>query len=116
MTISEALRIVQSLADGQCPVSGKTFSPDSPYQQADVVRALIIAARALEREENRERRNRALPEQAGKPWGEEEDRLVCEEYDAGRSIADLARIHQRTRGAIQSRLEKLGKIVPELRG
>jgi len=51
-----------------------------------------------------------LPEHAGNPWrGEEEARLVSE-FDSGLSIAEIAENHKRTKGAIRSRLKKLGKI------
>jgi hypothetical protein len=39
MEPDRAIEIVQSLADGVDPYSGKRFASDSPYQQADTVRA-----------------------------------------------------------------------------
>ena len=45
MTASEALRIVQALVDGRCPFTDQRLPSDSPYQHADVVRALFIAVR-----------------------------------------------------------------------
>ncbi|MBM4274099.1 MAG: hypothetical protein FJ134_06525 [Deltaproteobacteria bacterium] len=115
MTTSEALKIVQSLAEGQCPFTGQTFPPGSPFQHVDVVRALFIAINALQRLKEREKRNNNLPDRAGKPWNEAEDQELCKEYDSGKSIVALANSHKRTRGAIESRLEKLGKIPPKSR-
>ncbi len=58
----------------------------------------------------REKRRGYLPEHAGNPWrGEEEVRLLSE-FDSGLSIAEIAKNHKRTKGAIRSRLKKLGKI------
>lgn len=109
MTTGEASKIVQTLADGRCPITGRILSTESPYQQADVVRALHIAVRALEHLDQREKRDRSLPEHAGRAWEAAEDQQLCEEFAAGRSVTELAQLHKRTAGAIQSRLEKLGK-------
>ena len=43
-----ALNIIQQLANGIDPHTGEVFRADSPYQHPDTVRALFIAARALE--------------------------------------------------------------------
>ncbi len=115
MTTSEALQFVQALADGRCPVTGRTLPAENPYQQADVVRALHIAVRALEHLERREKRDRSLPEHAGWTWETAEDQQLCEEFAGGRSVSELAQLHKRTSGAIQSRLEKLGKLPPRPR-
>ena len=112
MQTSEALKILQALSDGADPDTGEAFPADSPYQRPQVVRALMAAIRALERQQERERRNRSLPENAGKSWDEEEERSLCQGFDAGISIKELAARHKRTYGSIQSRLEKLGKIQP----
>lgn len=44
------------------------------------------------------------------PWEEEADKLLCRMFDEGNSIALLAEIFERSKGAIKSRLKKLGKI------
>ena len=41
---------------------------------------------------------------------EEADQLLCRLYDEGNSISVLAEMFERTKGAIRSRLKKLGKI------
>ena len=114
MEPSEALRIIQSLVDGVNPCTGEMFPDDSPYQQPSILRALFIAVRALERLEERQKREQRLPENAGKSWDESEDRMLCIEFESGLTIMQLAKKHRRTSGAIQSRLEKLGKIAPRI--
>ena len=111
----EALRIIRSLADGIDPHSGKVFSDDSPYQHPQVLCALFLALRALERFEDRQRRERLLPVNAGKPWSDSEEKLLCEGFDGGLAVSELALKHQRTKGAIQSRLEKLSKVSSRFR-
>ncbi len=50
------------------------------------------------------------PRNAGKPWTAIEDRKLEDEFDAKMPIATIAQEHGRTRGAIESRLVRLGKI------
>jgi hypothetical protein len=112
MQTSEALSIIQALADGADPNTGEVFPDSSPYQHPQIVRALLTAARALERQERAERQKRRLPERAGKPWDDAEDERLAQGFDAGIAVGKLARQHERTEGAIRARLEKLGKIPP----
>ena len=99
----EALRIIQSLLDGVNPCTGEMFPDGSPYQQPTILRALFIAVRALDRLEERQKREQRLPENAGKSWDEAEDRMLCIEFKSGLTIMQLAQKHRRTSGAIQSR-------------
>jgi len=112
METRDALLVIQSLADGVNPHTGELFSEDSPYQHPQVVRALFIAVGALQRFEDRQRREQHLPEHAGKPWDDAEDKQLSGSFDAGVTVTQLAQQHKRTEGAIQLRLEKLGKVPP----
>ena len=47
----------------------------------------------------------------GTAWSEEEDERLSEEYLSGMKIAEIAREHGRTSGAIRARLKKNGLIV-----
>ncbi len=49
MNPSEAVSIVRSHANGVDPAPGEGFPGESPYQRAEIVRALFAAAEALER-------------------------------------------------------------------
>lgn len=114
MDEAKALTIVAALANGVNPLSGEVFATDSPYQSADVVRALYCAMRSLEA--GARRRDRAAlqaPSNAGKPWNEEEDARLLSEFDRGRSLAELAQQHARTQAGIQARLEKHGRLPPQ---
>ena len=112
MTHTDAVNIVQSLAHGVDPESGEVYPQGSPYQRAEVVRALFIALQALERSSDAEKRKQRLPENTGKPWPEEEDVLLASGFDQGKSEIELARTHQRTQAGVHARLVKLGKIAP----
>lgn len=113
MDISDALQIVRFLADGVDPITGEVFPDGSPYQHHRVIRSLSVAVTPLERAAERKERESRLPEKAGKPWDDAEDKLLIERFDAAMSPMDIARQHNRTEGAIQSRLVKLGKIPPQ---
>lgn len=115
MDENRALAIVSALANGVNPLTGEIFPADSPYQTADVVRALFHASRALEtRARPRSRLN--APPNAGKPWTEEEDRNLLKEFDSGCRMPDLAQALGRTTAGIQARLEKYGRVQAQADG
>ena len=126
MEKADALKILQQLADGTDPHTGKTFGADSPYQHPDTVRALFVALRALDAPPAQApaAKPRAAapaenaPSNSGKPWSDDEDKALAAAFDAGKKILELATAHRRSRFAIEARLAKMGKIEPpaNLRG
>jgi hypothetical protein len=122
MDTPEAIRILKQLADGRDPATGDSLSDASVYHQPDVIRALFHAVEALdttkrsrprrERRVRRQPREVGLPANAGSPWTPEEDSQLTAEYTQGTPIHQMAHTHQRTAGAIASRLERLGHIDP----
>lgn len=61
---------------------------------------------------NRIRYNRSMnrPDGAGASWTEKEDKQLDVEYHSGKKISEIAKIHDRTNGAIHARLKKHGLI------
>ncbi|MFD1954825.1 hypothetical protein ACFSL6_11785 [Paenibacillus thailandensis] len=110
MDVGRAKTIIACLSDGIDPFTGELFDTDSPYQNPDVVRALYIALKGIERLEQQEKRQKDLPVNNGRPWEHEEETRLIEAFDQGITIKDLSTIHARTEGAIRSRLIKLGKL------
>ena len=110
MNQSEALQVVRTLANGVDPQSGEVFAPESPYQRADTVRALFLAAQALETAERFERRKAQLPPKTGQPWSEDEDRKLLAGFDSGRGLVELAAAHERTQTGVRARLVKYGRL------
>lgn len=53
---------------------------------------------------------RVPPANAGKAWTPEEDQLLCNEFDSGIAVKELAVKHSRSAAALNARLFKLGKI------
>lgn len=67
MEVSNAIQIVQALADGVDPHTGEAFPDNSPYQHPQTVRALFTAVKALEfyRDAQVRRRRSGPPEPSG---------------------------------------------------
>lgn len=105
MENAEALRIVEAFANGVDPETGLTITLPKNYQEA-----FILAAQALQRVQRSDERRQTLPGNTGQPWRADEEACLVASFDTGSDIAQLARLHKRTEGAIRSRLFKLGKI------
>ena len=128
--IHEATEILKELANRIDPYTGKIYPANSPYESTQLASALYIVlefvgeylpktARSKRRRQERLRRAKRLrrlkverptPEMAGKAWGEEESKLLIERFDAGMPIAEIAKLHQRTQTAIESRLLRLNRV------
>ena len=50
------------------------------------------------------------PNGAGASWSEEEDAQLDEEFKSGMEVSEIAKVHDRTVGAIRSRLKRHGEI------
>ena len=117
MEREHTLRILNALAGGVHPGTGEKFSADSPYQHPDTVRALFDAVRAIEGSRapapEGERKPPAPPQSgAGSRWTAEEEQRLAAAFDSGKTVGELARLHNRTPAGIEARLLKLGKIEP----
>jgi hypothetical protein len=110
MELKRAIEIIQFLADGVSPYTGEVFDDGSVFQNADTIRALYVALEEMKHSLSRFEKHKGLPEKTGKPWTSEENTTLVTEFDSGMDIATIAARHDRTIGAINARLMKLGKI------
>ena len=114
MEAQKTLETLRALADGIDPSTGERFPVGSAYQHPDTVRSLFSAISLIEAGDKKldptPTAKRTLPGHAGRPWSEEEDARLGKSYDAGKSIAELGDVHQRSKWAVESRLARLGKI------
>jgi|SRR5688572_495402 len=108
MQIEQVISILDSVASGIDPRTGETI-PHDLFQAPDVIPAFATAASLLRTGAAR----RPRPQAAGARWTGEEDARLATEFDGGTSVAEIARLHGRTTGAINSRLVKLGKVDPD---
>lgn len=112
MEINRAAEIIGSLAEGKDPYTGETLPPSSVYQQADTVRALYLALDGLSKLKRVKERKANEPPNSGQPWTPSEEQEVLRQFDAKMDVEEIASKHQRSKGAIWSRLEKLGRVQP----
>jgi len=110
MDKQESIAILKQLADGTDPYTGETLPEQSPYNHPQTVRALYHAIIAIEKMKDDASAIHPRLVKAGKPWGQAEDEQLKEAFDQGVSIKELAYRHQRTVGAIEARLVKLGRV------
>jgi hypothetical protein len=108
MEREDLLRHLSAWRDGIDPDSGTALAPDHPGQRTDFLRAVCAAIDAITSTPARAR----IPTQAGRanagrPWSAAEDALLAQAHAAGMGVAELARAHERTPGAITARLVKL---------
>jgi hypothetical protein len=122
MDESKTVAILSALANGVNPSTGEVFGHDSPYQQAEIVRALFAALERFKPASTAKPdpkpvsgRAAASTSNVGKPWTEEDDRRLLAEFDRGRKPAELARDLGRTLAGIEARLERHGRISPRER-
>ena len=115
MEQQQAVRILNALANGVHPATGEVFSADSPYQHPDTVRALFEAMRAmnsgsLKPSITQTRKAVETPANTFVRWTAEEEARLASGFDSGKTSSTLAKLHNRSRAAIEARLLKLGKI------
>ena len=110
----EAARILESLARGEDPQEAEPISACEILSRRDIIGALFLGANALQQRatESSVKVKRDLPLGAGKPWEQEEEKILAEEFHSGKSIADMAADHARTEGGIRARLVRL-RLMPE---
>lgn len=108
MDETKASKILRLLADGIDPKSGKSLRATSPFNQPDSIRALLRGIDAIHALSEQAAPKKTPPPMAGGKWDEEELAHLVEGFESGSSLEDLAAAHQRTKGAIRSRLVKLG--------
>ena len=116
MKTTQAQQIIEGLARGLDTTTGEVLPDSSPLSQPQVIRALFMAARALEQVRANAPRKADPPGNAGKPWSDEEDQRLMAAFDGGTPIAELAKSHERSRGAITSRLMRFGRLQVERQG
>ena len=102
--------LISSLAEGVDPFTGEVLRNGHLLQHPQIVRALFHSIHALEQHAKSAKRDPSRPTNAGAAWNKEEDAKLAQEFDSRIPIPELAKRHGRSKGAITSRLIRLGKI------
>jgi len=126
MDINRAAEILQNVASGIDPMTGKTLPSDSLYNDPDIIRALFICVQYIRgqqqptekvkmplEEEQAVNLGKGLPKNAGLPWTDDLKRELASDFKAGHSPAALADRFGRSKGAITSELKRQGLISEE---
>lgn len=110
MSPFEAKKIIDALANGIDPETGEILPEQSMFIRPQVIRALLVAIKALDSAAKRAERTKSLPDNAGRSWSEKENQELLTLFDSRVPIKDIAQKHGRTQGAITARLVRLGRI------
>ena len=117
MFIDEAKEIIDSLANGVNPITGKKLPNDSPYNNNKVISALTTACKYIEYtkdyamwlgEKHRDNIDNDRPENSGLPWTETLTKELTEKHNDGKTIDQLSEYFERSNDSIQQKLVNLG--------
>lgn len=108
MDLYRAKELLASLADGVDPLTGEVLPEESVCNRAEIVRAFHCILAALPSKPKKKQ-----PENAGKPWSQEDDAVLCRMYDTGSTKKEMCAHFKRSEGGIAARLIHLGKIAEQ---
>lgn len=108
MDIERAKELLTALSDGVNPLTGEVLPEDDICNQVEIVRALNTVLRYIDGCPMKA--TKALPENAGKPWTNEDEEVLGRMFEEGCSRKEICNYFKRSSGAIAARLVKMGKI------
>lgn len=109
MELAKAIEYLTALVDGIDPATGEILPEGHICNRGDTVRALYAVLQSIGK-----KKERKVQPNAGQPWTQGEDQRLLDGYRAGETIPQLAVAHGRSRGAINSRLQRLGAMIPRV--
>ena len=124
MELNESRNIVKTLAQGVHPNTGEVFSPESPYNDPQVIRALFSILEFVKQAKKpkmsiEERRQQNLdvgrPVNSGLPWSEDDRATVRSGFQEGETIEKLAAALGRSSGSIVAEVIRQDLLPPSLR-
>ena len=124
MELNESQNIVKTLAQGVHPTTGEVFTPESPYNDPMVIRALFSILEFVKHAKKppktvEERRQQNLevgrPMNSGLPWTEEDRAIVRSGFGEGTTVESLAATLARSTGTIVAEVIRQDLLPPNLR-
>jgi len=124
MELNESRNIVKTLAQGVDPATGEVFAPESPYNNPEVIRALLSilefvkqAKKPTKSVEERRQENVEVgrPMNAGLPWTDDDRALVRSGFQDGMTVEKLAATLARSSAAIVAEVIRQDLVPPNLR-
>ena len=122
MDIQTSINTLSNLANGINPNTGEAFTPDSPYNSPETIRALFVCLEVLNNRPKakltpeqrlQENQRKGLPKNCGLPWTPEVKDALAMEFNNGASFDKLAISLERTVGSVKAQLLKQGLIKEE---
>ena len=104
MDMQRARELLSILADGIDPFTGEILPDQHVCNHPDIIRALH---KVLSSSPPLPEKSKNTPVNAGKPWTEEEQNQLRQEFEMGIKISEIAKLHQRSRGSIEAKLAYL---------
>lgn len=103
--LQRAKELLSGVADGVDPLTGEVLPEDHVCNKAEIIRAFHCVLKALPGKPPKPQ-----PENAGKPWNDADDAVLCQMFDAGGSKKEMCDYFKRSEGSLAARLVRLGKI------
>ena len=111
MDLQRAKELLSGLADGVDPLTGEVLPEDHVCNKAEIIRAFHCVLKALPGKPPKPQ-----PENAGKPWNDADDAVLCQMFDAGGSRKEMCAYFKRSEGSIwltmQHALQKRSAQIP----
>lgn len=113
MKESEAADILHDLAVGKSPLTGNSLYDIDDIFDPRIVSAIALGALALKEKSEpgtkKEKKNKSTskPAGAGRRWSTKEENELALHFHSEMQIKEIAKAHDRTTGAIRSRLQKM---------
>ena len=115
MKIDKTIDRVKGLIDGTNKETGEVLF--DPEENKSVNQALEKSLEILEKEKDRIIKRNNKPTRNGESWTDEEDNTLVEEFNSYKNTdmsfskfkKNTAKAHKRTKGSIDSRIEKLAR-------
>ena len=87
--------MLSGLADGVDPLTGEVLPEDHVCNKAEIIRAFHCVLKALPGKPPKPQ-----PENAGKPWNDADDAVLCQMFDAGGSRKEMCAYFKRSEGSL----------------
>jgi hypothetical protein len=110
MMLENSIKIIELLSLGKNPYTKLKLEEGNFLLSNEISNALKLAVYGLRELKRTEGKFYKLPQNNGKPWLLIEEDQLIEEFKSGLEIREIAKIHHRTVGAINSKLEQMNLI------
>ena len=105
MDLQRAKELLSGLADGVDPLTGEVLPEDHVCNKAEIIRAFHCVLKSLPG-----KASKPQPENAGKPWNDADDAVLCQMFDAGGSKKEMCAYFKRSEGSLAARLASIEKL------